>query len=321
MMTTFALITMQILISAQAGFVNFVQGATSVTLHQQVPAGTPIETDRGYAELLLNPGTLLRVGQNSKVVLDSTDLSDVRVHVTQGEALIESSNLDKKMPIHVRSGNLDTLIVATGLYRFSGDTATVFDGRLQAADHSATAKQGTQLTYVAGKDQVLPMDANFRYDNLDMWSQARANVLSKANTLALYGSSTGSYFPYTSAYPAVGYGAFGAGWMYSPFLNGYTFIPAYGGYQSYYGYPYYGAPAFMNQYVPPMAAAPASATNRGNRPPAPVVTPNRPASSTNNSSNSVASRPSTPSGPSGGGGSSAPVASRPAAPARASARP
>jgi hypothetical protein len=252
MMTTFALIAMQILISAEAGFVNFVQGTASVSVHQQVPVGTPIETQaRSHVELLLTPGTVLRIGQNSSIVLDSVDLSNVVVRVNSGEAIVESSNLDKKMPIHVKSGSLDTLIAEPGLYRFSGDTATVFEGKLQAADHSATAKKGAQITAVAGKDQVTPMSASFRYDDLDAWSSQRSNILSQANTLALYGNSTGSYFPYSMA-PVVGYASYGTGWIYSPFVNGFTFVPSYG-YQSYYGYYYYSGPAF-SQGVYPVAA-------------------------------------------------------------------
>jgi hypothetical protein len=42
--------------------------------------------------------------------------------VLKGAAIIEVAEADKNTPIHVATGNLRTVIVSPGLYRFSGDT-------------------------------------------------------------------------------------------------------------------------------------------------------------------------------------------------------
>src|SRR5712691_1393627 len=120
-----AIVVMQFMISAQAGLVNYVEGPANVQLHQQVPVGTPIQTGpQGHAEILLNPGSFLRLSENSTVVLDSVELTEIAIRVVSGTVLIESAEMDKETPIRVSTGKLSTLIVSSGLYRFADDTAS-----------------------------------------------------------------------------------------------------------------------------------------------------------------------------------------------------
>src|SRR6266850_4812118 len=144
-MLALALVLMQFMISARAGLVNYVDGQTSVRLHEQVPAGTLIQTGpNSHVELLLNPGSFLRLDENSTVVLDSVELTNIAVRVVAGSALLEAGAIDKRTPISVTTGGLRVLIVSSGMYRFSGDTAAVLDGKLKTADSSLTIKKGRQ---------------------------------------------------------------------------------------------------------------------------------------------------------------------------------
>src|SRR5262249_19854917 len=115
MITPLFVIALQYMISAKAGLINFVDGQANVQLHQQVAAGMPIETGpRSHVEMLLNPGTFLRVGERSSVVLDSVELTNISVRVVAGAALIEVAEVDKQMPIQVSTGNLRARIVSPG---------------------------------------------------------------------------------------------------------------------------------------------------------------------------------------------------------------
>ena len=61
--------TTQFLVSTRAGLVNYVQGSANVKAAISVPAGEVIATGPGAAvELLLNPGSYLRMGENTRVV-------------------------------------------------------------------------------------------------------------------------------------------------------------------------------------------------------------------------------------------------------------
>src|ERR1700685_2574992 len=48
-------------------------------------------TEDGRAEVLLTPGVFLRIGENSSIRMLSTKLTDTRVEVLSGSAIIESN--------------------------------------------------------------------------------------------------------------------------------------------------------------------------------------------------------------------------------------
>src|SRR5437879_4233737 len=99
--------TTQFLVSTKAGLVNYVQGSATVKPASTIPVGTPVSTAAGGAvEILLNPGSYLRVGENSTVVLDKAELSDIAVTIVKGSAVIEAAGVDKDLPIRVTSGDL-----------------------------------------------------------------------------------------------------------------------------------------------------------------------------------------------------------------------
>src|SRR5262249_8774268 len=111
-MITSVLLMMQFVVSAKAGFVNYVDGTATVRRQQQVQVGVPVETQSGsHVELLLSPGSLLRIGENSVVVMDSVDLSNIAIRVVSGSAIVESATLNKDYPIHVTTEALRVSIV------------------------------------------------------------------------------------------------------------------------------------------------------------------------------------------------------------------
>jgi hypothetical protein len=123
------------MISAKAGLVNYVDGQANVHLREQVIEGAPIETQApGHVEVLLTPGSFLRLGNDSIAVLDSVELDRVAIRLLEGTALIEVGEIDKHTPIRITSGNLRAMISKRGIYRFSGNTASVIDGKLEIVD-------------------------------------------------------------------------------------------------------------------------------------------------------------------------------------------
>src|SRR5467141_2576492 len=183
-MLALAFVLMQFMISAKAGLVNYVDGQTSVRLHEQVPAGTSIQTgSQSHVELLLNPGSFLRLDENSTVVLDSVELTNIAVRVVAGGALLEAADTDKRTPIRITAGNLTVLVVSSGMYRFFGDTAAVLDGKLQIADSSITVKKGRQITANGGQYEQTGIPLNAALDGLELWSRQRSGELARANAL------------------------------------------------------------------------------------------------------------------------------------------
>src|SRR5215831_7640702 len=232
-MITSVLLLMQFVVTAKAGFVNYVDGIANVHRQQQVQVGTPIETKvASHVELLLSPGSFLRVGENSKVVFDSVQLSNIDIRVLAGNAIVETASVNKDFPIHVTSGNRKMTILAAGLYHFSEDSAAVLSGKLRNEASGETLKKGQELASMGGTDRVEKLEASA--DDLDDWSQQRSGDVAKANVLAYRDRSPVFYNSYAD-YSTYGVFPLDAAWLYSPFLGGFTFLP-FQSYRSFYGY-------------------------------------------------------------------------------------
>jgi hypothetical protein len=215
----------------KAGFVNAVEGEANVHLHEQARMGKPVETGPdGHVELLLAPGSFLRLGENSAAVIESDSLIDTTVRVISGTALLESDVVDAQLRTHVIAGPRKVLIASGGFYRFTNETASVLDGALQVELEKKVLGyrigKGRQIR--AGSDAYQEGDIPLRDpDELDHWSARRSYQLATANFMAQYGDASPNFFLFRSPSPN------DAAWIYSPWLNGFTFIPRRR-YDSYY---------------------------------------------------------------------------------------
>ena len=235
-------VLLQYMISAKAGLVNYVDGQANVQLHQQVIEGATVETEaQGHVELLLTPGSFLRIGNDSKVIFDSVELNRVAVRLVSGNALVEVSEIDQHTPLRVTAGNLRVLIVSRGIYRFSPGTGSVVEGKIRIAGTHKSASKGHQITSTANgytaSTFITPPN-----DDLNDWSRNRSAALANANAVAYKDSTVGPYglvsnYPYPDIYSNR------SSWLYSSLLGGFTFVPRIG-YRSYYGYTFVPGSAF-----------------------------------------------------------------------------
>src|SRR5438128_9379594 len=109
--------TTSFLVSTKAGLVNYVQGSATVKAATSVPAGKPIGTGPGGAvEILLNPGSYLRMGENSRVVLEKVELFDIAIRILEGSMVVETNGFDKDLPLQVSTGDLKMEIIKDGIY-------------------------------------------------------------------------------------------------------------------------------------------------------------------------------------------------------------
>jgi len=182
-----AFVLMQFIISAKAGLVNAVEGPANVRLQEQVPAGSAIQTgSTGRAEILLNPASFLRLGENSEAVLDSVELTNIDVRIVSGSAIIDSASVEKAGPIRVNYGVLSVLIVAPGLYRFSENTAFVLDGELRTEDSAHSINKGWQIKALPGDQGPSYEEARIQSADqatpLDQWNQQRSQQIASADS-------------------------------------------------------------------------------------------------------------------------------------------
>ncbi|MGH9962706.1 MAG: hypothetical protein ACREBC_37260, partial [Pyrinomonadaceae bacterium] len=93
-------------ISAKAGGINAVTGRTRVhapgssewellTIKDNLEAGYVVNTGvDGRLEMLLNPGSYLRVGENSEFELTNNSLDNLEVRLIRGTAIVEATGAD-----------------------------------------------------------------------------------------------------------------------------------------------------------------------------------------------------------------------------------
>lgn len=246
-------------ISAKAGGVNAVTGHVMVTRSGQGPqllsnqddlvAGDLVTTGGdSQAEILLNPGSYLRLAENSDLTLVDNSLNNLLVRLNRGSAIIEATGTDyTELRIGIAVGQERVLIVRRGIYRLTaGPTSTevlVRKGRVQIGnDHLQIVKGGHKVSFSGGTVSIAKLP-KVEPDEFDNWSKERGKTLARANeklsSRLLNGYLAQNNFGWASAFGRSGV------WTFSPFLRCYTFLPFFDGwstpYGNYYGnlWPYY----------------------------------------------------------------------------------
>ncbi|MBZ5635941.1 MAG: hypothetical protein LAO55_22660 [Acidobacteriia bacterium] len=227
----------QAVISAHSGLVNYVEGDVQLAGKQvkldgaifpDVKIGQTLSTQMGHAEVLLTPGVFLRLDNHTSLRMISTDLTDTRVEIVNGSALVEADEILKSNRISVKMGDSETLLLKTGLYHFNADAGQVrtFDGKAQvsAADNSAELKGGRTLL-VGSSLTPDKFNKNKSKDELYAWSEQRDYRLALANISAARSTKAKGFS--------------NSLWALDPWLGMYTFLPRSGYMYSPFGISWY----------------------------------------------------------------------------------
>ncbi len=244
-------------ISAKAGGVNAVTGRAAMlphgngewqqlTIKEDLEAGDLVKTGvDGRVEMLLNPGSYLRVGENSEFELADNSLEKLELRLIQGTAIVEVTGADdEELFIGITTPHTRMSIVRRGLYRVSvvpGDNTELIvrKGRVMLEGSHTKVKGGNKVVFSSNSFSVAKLkDADKKQlDALDGWSKDRAQALAKENnrindrTLnALARSFDDDWFS-QSLFRQRRFGF----WLYSSGSSCYTFIPYYRRHGSPYG--------------------------------------------------------------------------------------
>lgn len=266
----------QSVISAHSGLVHFFDGTVLLDdqpLQQktgkfdQMNNGSELRTQDGRAELLLTPGTFLRLGANSAIRMISNRLDDTRVELLSGAAILDQGSDTLANTSVTLLYNLDEVhINKPGRYRFDSEPP-----QLKVETGDAEVK-GPGTSVQASTGFVVPLDGKLvarkilndshanSGDDLDTWDQARNNSVAQDNQDAaatndlsktidgwqnnpdtvLQSLGIPPYIPgMSSTVPPPGYGAglydpspYGSGLygssLYGPSLYAYGFAPGLG---------------------------------------------------------------------------------------------
>lgn len=243
----------QYVISAKAGGINLVSGGASVkrrgatewrnlTSQDSLDNGDLVRTGAdGRVELLLNPGSYLRLAENTEIELTDASLDSLRLRLIGGSAVLEVTGTgDRTSPVEVATPQTRVSVDRKGFYRVNvpqADLTVVRVRKGRALVGGTEVKDGKQITVDrSGAANVANFDKDAQ-DSFDLWSGQRAETLVAANRKLSKSALTNAYSGYRRN--PLGWGrSFGGFWVYDPFFHGHTFLPYYSGWSSPYGFGY-----------------------------------------------------------------------------------
>jgi len=291
-------------ISAKAGGINAITGGATVNsrgdsgwdqlmITYDLNSGDRVRTAYdGRVEILLNPGSYLRLGGNSEVELLDNSLANLEVRLLRGTAIVEATGADGlELNIGISTPHTRLAIVRQGLYRLNvvPEDATeliVRKGRVILSDSHTKVKGGNKVVFSATNFSVAKLNKEEKkiQDEVEVWSKERGKTLAKANSRITNGMLTSALSSYNSFNHPFSNRSLGI-WFFNTRLGCYTFLPFFYGWGSPYGSSYstsiYYPPAYTGStYRPPAggsggsnqpypSAGGGNGSTGGGRPPAP----------------------------------------------------
>jgi hypothetical protein len=225
----------QTIVAAHSGVINCFEGSVSVdgqTLEQrfgrfnEIKPGSDLRTTLGRAEIMLTPGVLLRVDQNSAIRMVSNSLADTRLEFLGGSAILDSRNAAPGAPVHITYKDFQMRFARAGRYRMDSDPAGLQVDQGEAdvllRDKALLVKAGEALPF------SLPLTARVAairdHIGLEQWDSDRSASISADNQSAADSDNLSSALndPQNASGGASGYdpGYYGGGLTPDPVISG-----------------------------------------------------------------------------------------------------
>jgi hypothetical protein len=240
-------------ISARAGGVNAVTGRASMrhgntewqqlTIKEDLEAGDIVKTGLdGRVEMLLNPGSYMRVGENSEFELANNSLENLEVRLIRGTAIVEVTGADdEELFIGITTPHTRLSIVRRGLYRVNvvpGNTTELIvrKGRVMLEGSHTKVKGGNKVVFSSNSFSVAKLEkAEKDRDTLEMWSKDRAQTLAKANSRLSGRMMTAFASSFNNDWSLSGFGRRSGFWLFNAEVGCWTLLPFGYGWASPYG--------------------------------------------------------------------------------------
>jgi hypothetical protein len=228
-------------VSAKAGIMGIIEGSASVT--HEVPSATPdmllfgdelrtgdtVTTGAASrAEILLDPGCYLRVGEGTQFVYLIDGSANNKIKLLRGAAIIEAAVVEGEIVVDTPKSSF--AIREPGIYRFnilSGRTSEVIVRKGKVYADKIEIKAGKKA--IIDGAPIIAASSKSDFDGLDDWSKYRASELIATNKNLSNSVMKRSIF-------ASGFVT--NSWIYDPYCGCYTFLPGTAGFSSPYGWSY-----------------------------------------------------------------------------------
>lgn len=187
----------QSVISTRSGIVHYFEGSVSVAgqplerrfgRFPNIPEGAELRTEQGRAEVLLTPGTILRVGQNSAIRMASNALSDTRVELVDGSAIVDSDEFSPGTSVTLMYKGWTVHLLKRGSYRIDSDPAQLWvrrgDAEVAAGPAGLPVAVDSGMTLPFTKVLAAEHTIDQPSDGLTDWAQGRSQSVTADNAIS-----------------------------------------------------------------------------------------------------------------------------------------
>jgi len=248
----------QQVISAKSGLVHYAEGQVLLDGQSvepkfgefpEVKENKLLRTEAGRAEVLLTPGVLLRLAEDTSVRMVSNRLADTRLEFLEGDIMVEAVELLRDNAVTFAYRDATVELRKNGLYRLQSEPS-----RLRVYSGEALVIMGGEQVRVKGSRELLfgGVLAAEKFNNklgdpFYRWGSRRSEAIALANLSAsksLWDQWGRSYHLSSSM------------WHWNPYFGMFTFIPYRGIFRSPFGFSYWSPREVYQVYEPPRRQAP-----------------------------------------------------------------
>ncbi len=242
----------QDVVSVRAGMIHHIEGDVYLNaaklkeerISMSMPtlrSGSTLRTERGRAEVLLSPGVIFRVATDSTVKMVGDSLTDTRLELIGGSAMLEVMDSLKGNVTTIAYRDATIVPRRPGIYRVGGEMPELmcYDGAVDLT------RDGKTVTLKRGRAVMLhdwKLSRKFdprRGDSLVQWTAVRSEKLAIASR-----GSVASLVDMRRGWRT-------STWRWDPGYGMFSYIPASGYYCGYFGSCFYAPQAYYSTFVAP----------------------------------------------------------------------
>lgn len=237
-------VTCQEVISAYAGTVHYFEGGVFLdnqalehkpAVFPAIQNGSTLRTEQGRAEVLLTPGVVLRMDEDSSIRMVSNSLTDTRVEFLKGAAIVDTLAASGTPPVVLTYQQCQIRFPKAGIYRIDSDTSVLqaYVGEAKVAGtEGKTSSVDTSKLFFFDLGTTTNKFGEPNEDSFYDWSRGRADALSAENQLAEQSADSAAAadnspyiwntpIPYSGSYPTYSIfdGTYLAGSAFNPFFG------------------------------------------------------------------------------------------------------
>jgi hypothetical protein len=195
--------TAQDVVSASSGVLQYFEGIVvldnqpiehKAAVFPSLKNGSTMRTEKGRAELLLTPGVYLRVDENSSLRMVSNSLTDTRLELTAGVAILDNLNASSSNGVVLIVDGSEVRFPKQGVYRldcdlgelqaYSGEAKVTHHGNAMGnASGNASAVDSSHLYYFR-LELTTNKFGDGATDEFYDWAHNRSDVIADQNQTA-----------------------------------------------------------------------------------------------------------------------------------------